>query len=104
LQVELILNVNKQLLEDLLAAAEGKDDYESVCLGDVFKQLAPFLKTYTGYCNGYETAVKMIVSVRKSNKKFDAFLRKVRKDNILGLQDFLIKVPSKLPLRCIQRL
>lgn len=47
------------------------------CVGDIFIEMAPFLKCYVPFINAYEASREAIANLRKTNKKFEAYLKEV---------------------------
>jgi hypothetical protein len=90
----IIHNINSTLLMNLDNA--NKDN-----VGKVFKNIIPFLKTYTSYFNSYEIATNDIRKAQKENKKFGEWLDKTEKNakrsGQLGLNSYLIQPIQRVP-------
>eukprot|EP01103_Thecamoeba_quadrilineata_P019369 TRINITY_DN7811_c0_g1_i1.p1 TRINITY_DN7811_c0_g1~~TRINITY_DN7811_c0_g1_i1.p1 ORF type:complete len:1075 (+),score=239.15 TRINITY_DN7811_c0_g1_i1:45-3269(+) len=86
--LNMLLGVSHELLKDL-----GKENaIDNV--GSSFCFMMDFLKLYAVYCTNHPQAVLLLDSLRKSNSKFDSFL-KDQQENLLcrglPLNGFLIK-------------
>eukprot|EP01080_Neovahlkampfia_damariscottae_P005869 gene5869-9697_t len=104
--LNVILNINKNLLKQF---TDYYDDFVKlngfysggISAGKIFLKLAPFLKTYTDYCNNYENVATTIRNERKTNKKFDEFLAKLERNHKqsqgLGLTSYLITPVQRIP-------
>jgi len=69
--VEQILSINNMLLNDLEKAMTMWPESR---IGLAFKNIAPFLKTYTTYVNNYDTAFEQYELLLKKKPKFKDFL------------------------------
>jgi len=47
---------------------------DTTIIGDVFLRVAPFLKSYTQYCNNYPNAMALYNEKKASNPKFAKFI------------------------------
>ncbi len=61
--VEQLLPINRELLRQIEERVRSWNDTQRI--GDVFKQMAPFLKMYNAYGNNYERAVETYYEARK---------------------------------------
>jgi RhoGEF domain len=93
--IEMVLEFNKTLhgrLKDVVP-----DFAEETKIGDIFVDLAPFLKVYTNYSNGYDAAERMF---RKWNDcaEFRSFLGSRRSaEGSLDLNSLLIAPVQRVP-------
>eukprot|EP00013_Stygamoeba_regulata_P002586 CAMPEP_0177636664 /NCGR_PEP_ID=MMETSP0447-20121125/4557_1 /TAXON_ID=0 /ORGANISM="Stygamoeba regulata, Strain BSH-02190019" /LENGTH=787 /DNA_ID=CAMNT_0019138537 /DNA_START=40 /DNA_END=2403 /DNA_ORIENTATION=- len=69
--VELIITVNRQLLEALVIEVEKQHSD----IGAAFLRVGQYLKVYSQYCNNQAVASRLVESLRASNLDFDGFLR-----------------------------
>jgi hypothetical protein len=96
-----ILNFNRAFMERL---EERKQQYEDllyfVTIGDIYAEMAPFLKVYVSYVTHYDRSVKSIRKNRKKNAQFDQWLdrRKRHPDsNGLDITSLMVMPVQKLP-------
>jgi hypothetical protein len=70
-------------------------------VGKIFMKWAPFLKTYTEYCNSFETSAQVLRETRKANHRFDDYLRKLEVQHKatggLALSHYLIMPVQRIP-------
>ncbi|CAG8446200.1 28263_t:CDS:10 [Dentiscutata erythropus] len=108
-----LLNVNTELLKRLEERLSGPTDIpadengdskfwnpETDCLGDIFLNMAPFLKMYSLYVKNFNSALSVIDIQLKDNPVFSAFLRDVIKTGKckgLTLQAYLIMPVQRIP-------
>lgn len=96
--LEQLLPVNEQLLLGLEERVRNWSETQKI--GDVFKQMTPFLKSYTQYCNMYEESNHTVAALKESNGKFKKYLRKTGENpkcNGLTLEAFLIMPVQRIP-------
>lgn len=97
-ETESLLNYNRLLLVQLEQRV-GKWNVQQ-CLGDIFLQIAGFLKIYSRYCSHYSEAMRVLNECKK-NSKFKKFLDEVKKKSHdlehRGLEDFLIRPVQRIP-------
>lgn len=96
--LELIVNVNVQLLDGLEQRLGNWSNQQ--CVGDVFMTLAPFLKSYTQYCNRFEESNEVLHRTLEGNSKFKRFVKKGVKNarcKGLDLESFLIMPVQRIP-------
>ncbi|KAL6042127.1 epithelial cell transforming sequence 2 oncoprotein-like [Balamuthia mandrillaris] len=100
-QLEVIFELNRQLLLKLEERIDRWND-KSV-LGDIFLEMADYLRLYKNYLNNYPKALAMIKTL-KENKKFVEFLETVRANRKQGslfsnyeLNSFLITPVQRIP-------
>jgi hypothetical protein len=99
--IELILNVNKQLLaslEDRIALHWSK--FQKI--GDIFLRLAPFLKLYVQYVNNYNVAILTLSDKLKSSPELSEFMTRVNdtpviKTGLTNIQNFQILPIQRTP-------
>lgn len=85
---ELILGVNKELLQNLEDA--------STSLGDAFLRMSPYFKMYSTYCNNRTKCLQTVASVKQSNKVFYEFIERVQSDKGKFFDDYLIKPVQRI--------
>eukprot|EP01104_Vermistella_antarctica_P011680 TRINITY_DN3293_c0_g1_i1.p1 TRINITY_DN3293_c0_g1~~TRINITY_DN3293_c0_g1_i1.p1 ORF type:complete len:1188 (+),score=330.11 TRINITY_DN3293_c0_g1_i1:280-3843(+) len=95
--INVILNINKQLLKDLQLRWEtwGPDQK----LGDIFLQMVDYLKVYSTYVNNYNKAMGTFRQCRQ-DKDFVALLQDCINSTgkkSAGLQDYLIMPVQRVP-------
>lgn len=97
-ETEVILNYNRLLLVQLEQRV-GKWNVHQ-CLGDIFLQIAGFLKIYSQYCSHYSEAMRILGECKKLSK-FKKFLDDLKKKSHdlehRGLEDFLIRPVQRIP-------
>ena len=96
--LELMVNVNVQLLAGLEERLGNWSPTQ--CVGDVFMTIAPFLKSYTQYCNQFEESNALLHRELDDNSKFKKFVKKGVKDarcKGLDLESFLIMPVQRIP-------
>ena len=90
------LGVNTKLLQDLkLAATPGNPT-----VGEIFVQLAPFMKMYASYANNYESAARLLAEYRKKKPRFEEFCLECEADprsRGLALGSFIIMPVQRIP-------
>jgi hypothetical protein len=88
--------VNTKLLQDLkLAATPG-----NATVGQIFVQLAPFMKMYASYANNYESAARLLAEYRKTKPRFEEFCLECEADprsRGLALGSFIIMPVQRIP-------
>ncbi|KAJ5071056.1 rhogef domain containing protein [Anaeramoeba ignava] len=94
-QVETIFGVNKQLLELLRKDMPiNPNEISDLKIGNIFLQVADFLKLYIDYCSNYTFSMKRL-NKYTSNSKYKNFISNTRKTvpecKGLDLLDLLIK-------------
>ncbi|RIB16736.1 Dbl homology domain-containing protein [Gigaspora rosea] len=104
-----LLSVNTELLKRLEERLSGPTDVpaddnfwnpETDCLGDIFLNLAPFLKMYSIYVKNFNSALTVINAQLRDNPAFSTFLRDVIKTGKckgLTLQAYLIMPVQRIP-------
>ncbi|KAH3763183.1 FYVE, RhoGEF and PH domain containing protein [Pelomyxa schiedti] len=92
-----ILNINQILLKQLSARISNWSD--SSCIGDIFCELAPFLKIYTLYCGNYTKASTILSVLSTKSDPLDTFLK-----TAASYSDELDKSLPSLLVAPIQRL
>eukprot|EP01111_Echinosteliopsis_oligospora_P009380 TRINITY_DN2731_c1_g1_i2.p1 TRINITY_DN2731_c1_g1~~TRINITY_DN2731_c1_g1_i2.p1 ORF type:complete len:611 (-),score=114.69 TRINITY_DN2731_c1_g1_i2:15-1847(-) len=94
--IETVLNLHQELskkLEDKLSQWSN-----SQTIGDVFKQMAPFLKMLNTYCSNFDSALNTINFLKKEQKAFASFLEKTElTEGILTLSGYLIQPVQRVP-------
>jgi hypothetical protein len=97
-ETEVLLNYNRLLLVQLEERV-GKWNVHQ-CLGDIFLQIAGFLKIYSQYCSHYSEAMRVLGECKKY-KNFRKFLDDLKKKSHdlehRGLEDFLIRPVQRIP-------
>lgn len=97
-ETEVLLNYNRLLLVQLEQRV-GKWNVHQ-CLGDIFLQIAGFLKIYSRYCSHYSEAMRVLGECKKISK-FRKFLDDLKKKSHdlehRGLEDFLIRPVQRIP-------
>lgn len=96
---ESILNINKQLLADLESRIVNWSNKTSR-LGDIFKNIIPFLKLYTQYVNNYDIASKHHIECEHQKPEYVHFLEKAfasHPDLVTGLPNYLILPIQRIP-------
>jgi len=101
--IELILSYNQILLKRLEERMQSWDSKTSV-LGDIFVEMADYLKMYRGYINSYEISVETLKGLKQKSKKFNEFLEHTKEDVSVipqfaryDLEDFLITPIQRVP-------
>jgi hypothetical protein len=96
-----ILNFNRAFLERL---EERKQQYGDllyfITIGDIYGEMAPFLKVYVSYVTQYERAVQQIRKNRKKYPQFDHWLERRKRhaeSNGLDLNSLMVMPVQKLP-------
>ncbi|KAJ5066689.1 faciogenital dysplasia protein [Anaeramoeba ignava] len=94
-QIETIFGVNKQLLELLKKdLPKNPKEISDLKIGNIFLQVADFLKLYIDYCSSYTFSMKRL-NKYTSNSKYTTFISNTRKTvpecKGLDLLDLLIK-------------
>merc|ERR1712137_996595 len=96
--LNIILPVNKLLLQELRTRLQvPESDYLQI--GEAFQTLAYGLKSYTAYCNDYETA-RQILGRLKKNPDFVVFFEKISQNEKLRgrtIFDFMILPVQRIP-------
>eukprot|EP00475_Leptophrys_vorax_P007166 TRINITY_DN14543_c0_g1_i1.p1 TRINITY_DN14543_c0_g1~~TRINITY_DN14543_c0_g1_i1.p1 ORF type:complete len:966 (-),score=277.87 TRINITY_DN14543_c0_g1_i1:17-2860(-) len=114
-----ILNVNERFLNSL--EARVKDWNDSLGIGDVFVQFAPYFNLYKDYINNHENAVDIVraltgtaqsapsfmskfkgggakkLKTYSKNKKFINFMKATENETGMPLQSFLIMPVQRIP-------
>ncbi|KAG2379289.1 hypothetical protein C9374_007428 [Naegleria lovaniensis] len=100
-----IRNTNGRLLADLKKLMEeekemGKKPEKTI--GEIFLKYAPFLKSYTTYCNQYNNIATILRNVKKEHPELDKFLLAQQKSGLHGvnnraLNSFLILPVQRIP-------
>eukprot|EP01103_Thecamoeba_quadrilineata_P002324 TRINITY_DN12299_c0_g1_i1.p1 TRINITY_DN12299_c0_g1~~TRINITY_DN12299_c0_g1_i1.p1 ORF type:complete len:693 (+),score=130.01 TRINITY_DN12299_c0_g1_i1:279-2081(+) len=91
--IEVILRINSQLLEDLEKRLKESSSLGDAIVGDVFQQMASYLKMYSSYCANHPTAMATLEQCMKL-KPLALFLQKQLLDprtKEQSLHSFLIK-------------
>eukprot|EP01122_Echinamoeba_exundans_P003500 TRINITY_DN13590_c0_g1_i1.p1 TRINITY_DN13590_c0_g1~~TRINITY_DN13590_c0_g1_i1.p1 ORF type:complete len:922 (-),score=326.80 TRINITY_DN13590_c0_g1_i1:104-2500(-) len=91
-----IMRLNEALLGQLEIRIQEWS--ETATLGDIFKEVAPFLSMYADYCSSFEAAAQLVVKFKQSNSLFMSLVEK----NIplcggLDINDFLIMPVQRVP-------
>eukprot|EP01112_Ceratiomyxa_fruticulosa_P009029 TRINITY_DN234_c0_g3_i1.p1 TRINITY_DN234_c0_g3~~TRINITY_DN234_c0_g3_i1.p1 ORF type:complete len:784 (+),score=187.98 TRINITY_DN234_c0_g3_i1:333-2684(+) len=96
--LEIILSYNQILLEQLESRVGNWTPHQ--LLGDIFLQIASYLKIYSQYCSNYNDALKTLLDCKKQ-PKFAKFLDDLKKKNesllLTGLEDYLIRPVQRIP-------
>merc|ERR1712137_45951 len=96
--LNIITPVNKLLLQELRTRLQASEaDY--LLIGEAFQTLAYGLKSYTAYCNDYESA-RLILARLKKNPDFVVFFEKISQNEKLRgktLFDFMILPVQRIP-------
>lgn len=90
--IELLLNVSKELLKDLEPRLKNWDNKQSK-IGDVFMKIIPFLKLYIQYVNNYDHSNSLHHELEQTKPSYHAFLKEVfaaNPDQLTGLENYLI--------------
>ena len=94
-----IAGLNRNLLNDLRCrVANDRGNNNSVCLGDLFVQFAPFLKMYTSYASQNQRSIDLLRSSLDENEMFLDFVEQQAanpKCKGMTLDSFLIMVRSR---------
>ncbi|GAM22338.1 hypothetical protein SAMD00019534_055130 [Acytostelium subglobosum LB1] len=91
-----ILSFSKELLERLEERLAAWSTTQRI--GDVFKQLIPFLKIYTNYTVGYDNLMNVLLELEKSSS-FVSFLQKCLDDprtRKMDLRSYLIQPVQRI--------
>ncbi|TPX66165.1 hypothetical protein SpCBS45565_g04685 [Spizellomyces sp. 'palustris'] len=96
-----IINVNMELRKQLEARLE-EHPWNPVdgCLGDIFLNLAPFLKMYSSYVKNFNTALSVVSEQISKNPAFAQFVTKQNTNpdlKGLGFQAYLIMPVQRIP-------
>eukprot|EP01080_Neovahlkampfia_damariscottae_P003913 gene3913-7125_t len=102
------LSVIRGLGKKLLKQIETRLDEDkkkmkpTLTIGEIFKKFAPFLKTYTTYCNNFDRISAKLRDLRKANKNLNEFFdnqRKFKKELSLGydINSLLITPVQRIP-------
>ncbi|KNC99883.1 uncharacterized protein SPPG_05256 [Spizellomyces punctatus DAOM BR117] len=96
-----IINVNMELRKQLEARLE-EHPWNPVdgCLGDIFLNLAPFLKMYSSYVKNFNTALSVVSEQISKNPAFAQFVTKQNANpdlKGLGFQAYLIMPVQRIP-------
>ncbi|KAL0482276.1 hypothetical protein AKO1_013007 [Acrasis kona] len=96
-----IANINKKFLEKLEERWESYSDIPYfITIGDIYAEMAPFLKVYVSFVTNFERSVKFIKKHRQSNPQFDLWLDRRKKhpdSNGLDLMSLLIMPVQRVP-------
>ncbi|KAJ1674572.1 hypothetical protein EV182_003005, partial [Spiromyces aspiralis] len=99
-----IVNLNKTLLatldERLTSAAGLPWTPESGCIGDIFVNIAPFMKMYSLYVRNFHSALSTISSWMTSNPAFSNFLKSAGSRpecRCLSFQSYLLLPVQRIP-------
>eukprot|EP01080_Neovahlkampfia_damariscottae_P011639 gene11639-4880_t len=97
--LDVIIGINEEFLTKLKIAVDAYDRH-STSVGQILKDMAPYFKTYTRYCNNYDRAISTI-NKNKNNSEFKQYLTqtldKNERTNKLGIQSYLIKPIQRIP-------
>jgi len=94
--VELILNLNKELLKRIQKKMETWTD--TTVIGDVFLTISPFLKSYTQYCNNYPNAMGLYNKKKTTHQKFGKFIETMRpQTGNLELSSYFLLPVQRIP-------
>jgi len=94
--VELILNVNQELLTQLQQKMATWTD--TTIIGDVFLATAPYLKSYTQYCNNYPKAMAMYNKKKTTHPRFTKFVETMRpRTENLELSSYFLLPVQRIP-------
>lgn len=98
--LKMIISINNEMLqkmEERFAQANGNDSFDEVPdwqVGDIFMNLADYLKMYTSYCTNQANAVETVCRLRAQDAVFAQFLSENEFTDTsagLSLDSFLIK-------------
>ncbi|KAI8920402.1 hypothetical protein BC831DRAFT_479817 [Entophlyctis helioformis] len=96
-----ILNVNREIKRQLERRAEAAFfDPETTCIGDIFFELAPYLRVYSIYARNFNYAIALSTDLLARNQLFAGFVRdQSRKPECKGLQfqAFLLEPVQRIP-------
>eukprot|EP00698_Gefionella_okellyi_P025313 TRINITY_DN9234_c0_g1_i1.p1 TRINITY_DN9234_c0_g1~~TRINITY_DN9234_c0_g1_i1.p1 ORF type:complete len:1132 (-),score=272.22 TRINITY_DN9234_c0_g1_i1:130-3525(-) len=94
---EIILSFNEKLCSDLDKRITNWSPTQ--VLGDVFKQMAPWLKVYTSYVNNYPRALDTLRHLQKNSSFTKFMVAQETKPQLKGLKltDFLIMPIQRIP-------
>lgn len=96
--IKVIIGYNSEFLQDLRNRLQFYDRHRTT-IGDIFVKFADYFRTYTRYCNNYDSAIQTLEKCRK-NVEFDEILKKMDKDSRttkLGISSYLIKPIQRIP-------
>jgi hypothetical protein len=109
--IEVIVRVNTEQLQKLQERFGIKYKSDDHMIGEVFLFMIPYLQTYKDYCNHYDSAIKRLTKLMKSNKALNKFLQEASRRPMCHkrrIEDFLImpiqricKYPLLLRVRLI---
>jgi hypothetical protein len=97
--VDVLISYHENLLkavEDISFVATSTAHIE---IGRVFLEWCPYLKSYAEFCSQYEQNMELLLRLRRQEKKFDAFVRKLETglDKNMELQWLMIEPVQRLP-------
>jgi len=112
--LETIIPVNREMLNSLENFAKREKEIEEMrqrgeqvvidpkaeTLGTIFLRMTPYLKSYTAFCNKYETIFKLIEDRKLTRKVFRKFLESKEYQpevNFQALIGFLIRPVQRIP-------
>ena len=87
--------ISEQILQQVTRRFESWE--KDSCIGDLFINLAPFLKQYKDYCNNNEKSGKMLDQLIKKNKKFNQYLSEQEKLAGNRFESYLITPIQRIP-------
>lgn len=97
-ETEVLLNYNRLLLVQLEQRVLKWNVHQ--CLGDIFLQIAGYLKIYSQYVSHYNEAMRVLTECKKQ-KPFRKFLDELKKKSHdlehRGLEDYLIRPVQRIP-------
>ncbi|KAL6070868.1 Dbly domain-containing protein [Balamuthia mandrillaris] len=96
--VRIIYQLNEKFYNDLKKEVEGGNARDS--LGQLFIELASYLKMYSTYVNNYDEAIRILMELRMNNpewKNFTAKQRALPESRNLSLEDYLIQPVQRVP-------
>jgi len=97
-ELEVLLNYNNLLLVQLEQRVAKWGVHQR--LGDIFLQIASYLKIYSQYVSNYNEAMRILAECKKQSR-FKKFLEDLKKKNSeldqCGLENFLIRPVQRIP-------
>lgn len=99
--IETILGINQDLFARLSERISTWD--ESTCVGDIFRDVGPFLKMYTVYSNQYNEATKLMHAMLAEDPQFAEEVERINNErlasapNALRLEHMLIMPIQRIP-------
>jgi len=104
--VSIIIGTSQKLKDQLTSYYEDFRKCSGVysggnSIGKIFLKFAPFLKIYSDFCNGYESVLNQVRTLRKENAKFESFMARaendIKKNGGQSLAGYLIMPIQRIP-------